>query len=653
MPKSKGNNLTGDEVKRSRFLLELYQKALLLSEKELNDYFLDYAVSLTGSTIGFFHFVSDDQKSILLTAWNGEALKNCVASYSTHYPIDLAGNWVDCVRSGHPVIYNDYEKSPNQRGVPEGHVSIKRFMSIPIFEDGKVEIVFGVGNKTDPYNEDDVVQLLYLANELSKIYKQRRAENILRESEKKYRSLFENMLDGFAYCRMIFDKKDKPVDFVYLEINDAFERLTGLKREAVVGKRVTEAIPGIEKANPELFEIYGRVALTCNKEKFEIFFKPLSKWFSISVYCPEKGYFAAIFEDNTKRKRAEMQVETLARFPSENPYAVLRVSFGFNILYANPASQKIVGLVETKVGKSCSKSWEPYIKQALSENKQIEFEEKYGKLTYVFKVAPIISERYVNIYGIDITERKKAEEALEEYQKNLEKLVEERTKQLKDSERLAAIGATAGMVGHDIRNPLQAITSDIFLAKTDLASTPECEEKKNIQESIEEIEKNVSYINKIVADLQDFARPLTPKLEETDLEQTIHFVLSNLNIPRNVIVKYSVRKGFPKIRTDQTYLKRILTNLANNGIQAMPNGGKLTISAVTKDGRALISIEDNGEGMPESVRSKIFTPLVTTKSKGQGFGLSVVKRFTDALNGTVTFESEVGKGTKFMIELPV
>src|SRR3972149_3945401 len=99
-------------------------------------------------------------------------------------------------------------------------------------------------------------------------------------------------------------------------------------------------------------------------------------------------------------------------------------------------------------------------------------------------------------------------------------------------------------------------------------------------------------------------------------------------------------------------MKRMLTNLAANAVQAMPNGGKLTINAYCRGNRAFVSVEDTGEGMPEEAKNKIFKPLFTTKAKGQGFGLAVVKKLTEALNGTITFESQEGKGTKFIIELP-
>ncbi|TRZ90362.1 PAS domain S-box protein, partial [bacterium] len=124
----------------------------------------------------------------------------------------------------------------------------------------------------------------------------------LRESVDRYRSLFENMLNGFAFCRMLFDQ-ERPQDFIYLDVNSAFESLTGLKN--VVGKKVSEVIPGIRESDPELFEIYGRVALTGKPEKFEKYVAALNMWFSISVFSPEKEHFVAVFDDTTKRKQAE------------------------------------------------------------------------------------------------------------------------------------------------------------------------------------------------------------------------------------------------------------------------------------------------------------------------------------------------------------
>jgi PAS domain S-box-containing protein len=132
-----------------------------------------------------------------------------------------------------------------------------------------------------------------------------RAENALKVSEERYRTLFSNMMNGFAYCKMIHDQNGKPEDFIYLEVNDSFERLIGLKREEVVGRRVSEAMPGIREGNPELIDIYGRVSSTGVPANFELFLKPLNIWLSISAYSPEKGYFVAIFDDITQRKRAE------------------------------------------------------------------------------------------------------------------------------------------------------------------------------------------------------------------------------------------------------------------------------------------------------------------------------------------------------------
>lgn len=180
------------------------------------------------------------------------------------------------------------------------------------------------------------------------------------ENEKKYHSLFENMLNGFAYCKMIFDKQNKPIDFEYLEVNEAFEKLTGLKREAVIGKKVSEAIPGTEKANPELFEIYGRVALTGKEEKFETYFKPLLMWLSISVYCPEKSYFVAVFENITEAKKAkEALIESERRWAttlSSIGDAVIATDVLGNITFMNRVAEESTGWTKQEaIGKPVKK----------------------------------------------------------------------------------------------------------------------------------------------------------------------------------------------------------------------------------------------------------------------------------------------------------
>jgi signal transduction histidine kinase len=259
----------------------------------------------------------------------------------------------------------------------------------------------------------------------------------------------------------------------------------------------------------------------------------------------------------------------------------------------------------------------------------------------------------------EVAERKKAEvkqktlqDQLEHYSKHLEALVEEKTKQLKNSERLAAIGQTAGMVGHDIRNPLQAIIGEVYLANTEIASLPDSEEKTKLLESLNMIKQNIEYMNKIVLDLQDFAKPLNPCPEETNIEKMIQELLTRKSVPTKIQTEAKIESDTRIIKADSAYMKRILGNLVSNAAQAMPDGGKLTVQAYREKTAVVITVQDTGVGISEDAKEKLFTPLFTTKAKGQGFGLAVVKRLTEALGGTVTFESQEGKGTTFTLILP-
>ncbi len=219
------------------------------------------------------------------------------------------------------------------------------------------------------------------------------------------------------------------------------------------------------------------------------------------------------------------------------------------------------------------------------------------------------------------------------------------------SERFIVIGQTAAMVGHDVRNPLQAIEGDFYLTKLDAAQLPDNEVKKDILENLDAIEQNLFYIDKIVSDLQDYTRPLNPTFQEIDLAKIITDLLRN-KVPSNIIFSSQIEEAAKKINSDPDLIKRMLNNLVTNAIQAMPEGGKLSVLASKKETYIFLTVEDTGAGIPKAEQDKLFTPLFTTKAKGQGFGLVVVKRMSEALGGTVNFESEPGKGTKFTVKLP-
>jgi signal transduction histidine kinase len=271
-------------------------------------------------------------------------------------------------------------------------------------------------------------------------------------------------------------------------------------------------------------------------------------------------------------------------------------------------------------------------------------------------VVAIISSWQLHVYRQksyqDYIKSKDLQDKLEQHTKHLEELVTERTEKLKAAERLAAIGATAGMVGHDIRNPLTSITGAVYLAKKELRKMPDSESKEKLEKNIDLIADQTLYVNKIVADLQDYAQPLQPNLEKVNLKNLAQAIVKELKIGDPVTVSYMIDEKAATLKTDSAYMKRILTNLINNAVQAMPNGGKLTIQATSENSKATLTVEDTGEGIPPENKDKLFTPLFTTKSRGRGFGLAVVKRLTEGLGGTVTFESQEGKGTKFIIELP-
>jgi PAS domain S-box-containing protein len=243
-----------------------------------------------------------------------------------------------------------------------------------------------------------------------------RREADLRVSEKKYRSLFDNMLDGFAYHKIIQNENGNPSDYVFLEVNTAFERLTGLKSGEIVGKRVTEVLPGIQESAFDWIGEYGRVALTGQEMRTEQYSEQLGKWYAVSAFSPMKGYFVALFEDITGRKQGEELTKHLASFPQLNPNPVMETDSSGNITYINPAIKKILeglGMDENDARVFLPDDFDDILRQLEKKmdstfyRETIIRERVYGSTVHLSPQFNV-----VRIYANDITERKKVEDAI-------------------------------------------------------------------------------------------------------------------------------------------------------------------------------------------------------------------------------------------------
>jgi signal transduction histidine kinase len=240
-----------------------------------------------------------------------------------------------------------------------------------------------------------------------------------------------------------------------------------------------------------------------------------------------------------------------------------------------------------------------------------------------------------------LIERREAEETKEKLQE-----------QLRHADRLATLGQLAAGVAHEINEPLANILGFAQLARKAFRLP------NQTADDLEKIVKNCLFAREIIHELLTFARQMTPEMTRVKLNQVVTgglYFLESRCAKAGIEVIRTLDPHLPEILADSSQLQQVIVNLVVNAVQAMPNGGKLTIETSTAGDHVLLIVRDTGSGMPETVLKNLFTPFFTTKDidQGTGLGLAVVHGIISSHGGTIRVESKVGKGTCFEIQLPV
>ncbi|MFA7243300.1 MAG: PAS domain S-box protein [Sulfuricellaceae bacterium] len=488
----------------------------------------------------------------------------------------------------------------------------------------------------------------------------KQAEEDIRDSESRYRSLFDNMQDGFAYCRMLFEN-GQPEDFIYIAVNAAFDRLTGL--ENVTGRKVSEVIPGLRASNPELFEIYGRVALGGEPERFETYVGELNRWFSVSVYSPKRGYFVATFDNISWRKQAEIALKETERrqaaiLDNIPELAWLKDSESRYIAVNEPCALACGMSAAEVVGKTDYDFWPVEIaelyrrddREVMASRRRKRVEEplitRDGKDTWIETIkSPIIDGqgRVIGTVGTarDISARRAAEAALTHHMAELARVNDE-------------LDEFTHVASHDLQEPVRKLVAFSDLLRKDLGGELPLRAAQDLVFIVEAAQR----MQRLVQDLLALSRTGNVSMVRAPvaLDAAADRALEVLELRIAESGATISRVPLPTVLGDLTLLSQLYQNLIGNALKFVDGKRpEISLTAEQIDGVWVLGVRDNGIGIDPQYRDRVFQPFKRLHGRGQyegsGIGLSICRKVVERHNGRIWVESEEGKGAHFKFTL--